>query len=254
MSTPRSITQDVKADINLYQRLMGYLKPYRTRFMMGVMASIPAASLNGAIAFMVGPVVDQIVKDGNFTVFNLLPLGVIIAAFIQGSCDYLSDYATSYVGTAVSRDLRRELYDHLIKMDLRYFKGHSSGELMTRYYADPGSLQAAIVNNFQSFLLEFFNLIFLAGVLFYRSWTFALMAIAIISLILVPLRVISKKLRNLDHQSNQLLASLYNLFNESVFGAKVIMDFQLQASLLFARRIVVRPKTGIALQATSSLG
>lgn len=215
-------------DTSHYARLLGYLKPYRTRFISGILTSIPAASLNGLVAYLSGPLVDSLIKKQDYTLLTLIPLGVVAASAIQAACDYASQYQSSYVGTAISRDLRHELFQKLITQDLRYFKTHTSGELMTRYYQDPYSLQQAIVTNLQTFLLECFSAIFLVSVLLSQNIGLAALSLVIISLIWYPLSVISKKTRRLDHEGAQILAALYNVFHESVVGAKIMMAFHLR--------------------------
>jgi subfamily B ATP-binding cassette protein MsbA len=132
------------------------------------------------------------------------------------------------VGFAITRDVRMDLFRQLNKMDLRYFKVNSSGDLLTRYYADPTTLQQAIVTNLQGFIIQFFTAVFLAAVLFTRNWQLAILAIVIISMIGLPLHFISKKIRKLDHLSREISAGLANLIYESIFGVKEIISFQRQ--------------------------
>lgn len=216
------------SDKELYLRLLGYLKPYQKRFTLGFLATIPAASLNGALAFLIGPFVDRLLKEQQFTILFVIPIAIITASVLQGLCEYVSTYYTTYVGTAVSQDIRVALYKQLTRMDQKYINQSSPGDLLTRYYSDPSRLQQAIVNHLQTFILESFSSIFLASVLFYRSWQFALVALLVISTIFIPIQLISKKLRRLDNQTQELLASIYDIFNESIYGSKVIKIFGLK--------------------------
>lgn len=216
------------SDKDLYTRLLGYLLPYKKRFILGFVATVPAASLNGALAFLIGPFVDQLLKTQNFTILFIIPVAIITASVAQGLCEYVSTYYTTYVGTAVSQDIRAQLYKKLALMDQKYLNQSSPGDLITRYYSDPSRLQQAIVNHLQTFILESFSTIFLAGVLFYRSWQFAIVAILVISTIFIPIQLISKKLRRLDNETQEILATIYDIFNESIYGSKVIKIFGLK--------------------------
>lgn len=215
-------------DKAMYLRLLGYLSPYRKRLIYGMIASVPAASLNGALAFAIGPFVDKLLREQNYTILTLIPVAILLATVIQGVCDYISTYYTSYVGTAISQDLRLELYEHLNKMDWRYMQSNSPGQMLGRYYSDPSRLQEAIVNNFQIFVLELFSFLSLAAVLISRSWLFAIISLFVISLLAFPIRIISRKLRVLDHENQQTMVSIYDVFYESVVGFKVINMFGLQ--------------------------
>ncbi|MCE3233912.1 MAG: lipid exporter, fused ATPase and inner rane subunit MsbA [Vampirovibrio sp.] len=225
MSNPQS---NPKKDQKLYVRLLGYIKPYKTRFIWSLLASVPASSLNGLIAWMIGPFLDAMIQGKDAKYILLLPVAVLIVTIMQGLFEYISDYFTNYIGFAITRDIRRELFQHLIVMDLGYFKRNSSGELITRYYTDPTTLQQAIVTNLQGFIIQLFTGLFLAVVLFTRNWQLAIFAILIISMIGLPLHFISQKIRRLDHQSREVSAGLVNTIYETLFGMKEILSFQRQ--------------------------
>lgn len=216
------------SDQALYWRLLNYLKPYKTRFIIGMLASIPAASLDGVLAYAVGPLTDGMIKDHNYSILMYIPVVLIAATIIQGVCFYISNYCNYYIGTALSRDLRLQLFSQVIKMDLAYFKRYTTGELYSRYVSDPGTLQQAIVTNLQDFVIQLFSFLGLAAVLIFRNWLFAIVAIAVISTIVVPLQIISKRIRKLDHDSNQNLAQMISVFTEAMWSSKLIIGFQLE--------------------------
>jgi ATP-binding cassette, subfamily B, bacterial MsbA len=215
-------------DQALYLRLLSYLKPYKTRFIIGMLASIPAASLDGVLAYAVGPLTDRMLKDHDYSILMWIPALLLGATLVQGVCFYISNYCNYYIGTAISRDLRTKLFSQVIKMDLAYFKRFTTGELYSRYVSDPGTLQQAIVTNLQDFVIQLFSFLGLAAVLMYRNWIFAFVAIAVISTIVVPLQVISKRIRKLDHDSNQNLAQMISVFTEAMWSSKLIIGFQLE--------------------------
>ena len=216
-------------DQALYLRLLQYLKPYKTRFVIGMLASIPAASLEGAAAYAIGPLMDKMIKEHDYSILMWIPLALISATVLQGVCYYISNYCNYYIGTAISRDLRLQLFSQVIKMDLAYFKRYTTGELYSRYVSDPGTLQQAIVTNLQDFVIQLFSFLGLAAVLIYRNWIFAFVAIGVISTIVIPLQIISKRIRKLDHDSNQNLAQMISVFTEAMWSSKLIIGFQLES-------------------------
>jgi subfamily B ATP-binding cassette protein MsbA len=216
------------SDTALYIRLLGYLKPYRGRFFLGMLASIPAASMDGAVAWGIGPLLDSFIKTQNYAMLMTVPLIVVGATVFQGISFYLSTYCNNYVGTAISRDLRSKLFEQLSGMELAYFKKNSTGELYSRYVSDPATLQQAIVSNLQDFVLQLFTFVGLAVVLIYRNWIFAIVALGVISTITIPLQLISRKVRSLDHESNDNLARMVSVFTEAITQAKLMIGFQLE--------------------------
>lgn len=222
---------NLKNDRENYFRLLAYLKPYRARFLGSVLSSIPASSLNGVLAFAVGPFLDKLMKENNYVFLLGVPILVFTAMLAQGFFDYLSNYFSSHISYAITRDIQLELFNKLTCMDLRFFKMRTTGQVFTRFYSDCNRLQQAITTNLQGFSIEIFSFIFLAGVLFYRNWQFALISIFIISLIAVPLYFISRKIRQLDHHQQELSAHMVNIFSECINGVKEVKSFNLESFL-----------------------
>ena len=187
------MTAQPASDKTLYLRLLQYLKPYQGRFVLAILTSIPSSALNGLIAWLVGPFLDDMISGKDSEYLFLIPVGIIVVSLLQGLFDYLSNYYNNFLSFAISRDIRLDLYKQLNKMDMLYFKTNSTGDLISRYYSDPSTLQKAIVTNLQGFVVQFFTALFLASVLIYRNWQLSLIAIGIISLIIFPLSIISKK-------------------------------------------------------------
>lgn len=219
----------LNTDAKTYQRLLVYLAPYRKRFLISFAASIPASLLNGAVAWLIGPLFDQIVKSQDYSVFTYIPFVVLGTLVFQALFEYIADYSGTHVAASITRDLRRDLFYSMSKMDLGFFKRHTSGELFNRYYKDPVQLEQAIVNNLQGFIIQFFSMIFLVGVLLYRNTQLALASVAIMSLIVYPLTILSKKVRRLDHQLLDIGTGLFNRFQEAIAGAKVLQSFNLES-------------------------
>ena len=215
-----------KADKDTYFRLLGYLKPYRGTFILTVLSAIPLAALGGVLALIIGPVVDHLLKTQNFTLLKWVPLIVISAALIEGVFQYINNYCSVKLSQAVSSDLRKELFYHLTRLDLAFFKKNATGDIYSRFYVDTMKLQGAIVNNLQDFIVQLFSLIFLAGALLYKNWQFALISIFIASFVVFPLHFVSKKLRKLDHQLRDLNTNIIIIFTEFLYGVREINAFE----------------------------
>ncbi|MDH4379162.1 MAG: ABC transporter transmembrane domain-containing protein [Vampirovibrionales bacterium] len=217
-----------KEDLQLYRRLLTLLNPHWKRFSISVAASIPVAAMGGVLTYLSGTLVDELLQHNNIGVLKLVPLVILASALIEGVFTYISNYQSNYVGTSISQSLRKGLFDKLIVEDIQYIFKNTPGDLLSRYYTDPGRVQAAIVDNLQSLILESMSIVAFSVVLLTRSWQLAIAALAIISLIIFPIQIISKKIRTLDFQNQKIAGALYDVFYEAVVGAPVIAVFNLQ--------------------------
>lgn len=218
---------NAKADLTLYRRMLGYLKPYRKRFIIAVLASLPVAGIQAGAAWLIGPFTDQLLREQDFSLLYWVPAALIIGTLLQGVCQYINEYCTSYTGQSLTQTMRIELFRKLGTMDLSYFKNNPVPDLLTRYCTDPAQLQSAINDNLQDLIVKVATIIGLAAVLLTRNWQYALLSLAIISVIVVPLGIISKKIRKMDHVTRALTTRLYIIFIEYCQGFKIIKAFGL---------------------------
>jgi len=214
-------------DWHVIRRLLGLLQPYKTRVITAMVVSIPASAMDGATAYVVGPFIDRMLKGGSYSFLYWVPVVIIVASLLQGAFEYLSGYYTNYVGIALTRDVSNLLFKRLLRMEMGYFKTQTSGDLEARYYLDSARLQTAVVQNCQEFIVQFFTAAFLALVLFYRNWGYALLSIGIISITALPINIIAKKLRRLDYLTMSTNSKLLTMFHDAVQGIRVVKVFQL---------------------------
>lgn len=228
-----------RLDTRLYLRMLGYLRPYRTRFIIAILSALPVALTQGVVAWLVGPFTDKLLKDQDYTILLWVPVLLISATIIQGACQYINEYCTSYIGQKITQTMRLELFAKIATMELSYFKKSTVADLLTRYSQDPAQLQSAINDNLQDFIVKVASIIGLASVLFYRNWQYAILSLLIISVIVVPLSIISKKIRRMDHATRALTSSLYVMFIEYCNGYKIAKAFQLDRHFLelYERRL-----------------
>lgn len=212
----------------LYGRLLKYIKPYSVPFVVGMLAALPSGGMDAAIAWLAGRGLQWIFIEGNQGLIYYVPLVVLAIAALQGFFRFLEAFTVRYVGGAAIRDLRNEVFQHIEKQPLLYFQSQSSGILIGRMINDIGVIENAISQTFQSMISRTITLISLVAVLLLQSWKLSLIAVAILSLIVVPVGILGKKIRKSSRSSQENVGDLVSVISESIQGAKVVQSFNLQ--------------------------
>lgn len=214
-------------DLSLYKRLLFYLKPHRKRFIVAMLTSLPVAGLQGALAWLIGPLTDTLLKKQDYTILYLVPLVLLIVVVVQGVCQYINEYCTGYIGQRITQELRSVLFKRLGSMDLAYFKKHIWSDICSRYCIDPAQLQLTVNDNLQDLIVKLFTIIGLSGVLLYRNWAYAIVSLVILATMVIPLAIISKKIRKMDFVTRELSVNLFAIAQELVLGIKIVKVFGL---------------------------
>jgi ATP-binding cassette, subfamily B, bacterial MsbA len=212
----------------IYARLLQYLKPYWVRFLIGMIAAIPSGGMDAAIAWLAGTGLQKIFIEGQQNLISLVPVAVLVIASLQGIFRFLESFCVRYAGAAAIRDMRNELFRHLESQPLLYFQRQSSGILIGRMINDIGVIESAISQAFQSMISRTITLFSLIAVLLLQSWQLSLIALSILSCIVLPVGILSRKIRKSSRNSQSAIGDLVAVLSESIQGSKIIQSFGLE--------------------------
>lgn len=221
--------EDQTRQFQLYFRLLSYIKPYWAQFTAGLIAAIPSGSMDGAIAWLAGRGLQWIFMEGHQELIYLVPVAVLVVAFLQGLFRFFEAFCIRFVGASAIKDLRNQLFVHLERQPLLYFHNHSSGVLIGRLTNDVAVIENAIAQTFQSMISRTITLISLIAVLLFQSWKLSLIALSILSLIVVPVAILGKKIRKSSRGGQVAVGDLVSVLSESIQGAKIIQSFNLES-------------------------
>lgn len=197
-------------------------------FLAGLAAAVPYGAMDGAIAFLAGQGLQKILVDGRQHLIFFVPLAVLLIASLQGIFRFFETYCIRYVGGAAIRDLRNQVFEHLERQPLLYFQGQSSGVLIGRMVNDIAVVESAIAQTFQTLVSRTITLISLAAVLVFQSFWLSLIALSILSLIVLPVSILGKKIRRSARSGQEAIGDLVSVLSESIQGAKIVQAFNLE--------------------------
>ncbi|MDD3473995.1 MAG: ABC transporter transmembrane domain-containing protein, partial [Syntrophaceae bacterium] len=132
--------------MQVYRRLLKYLKPYLTRLALAGICMMGVAILTASLAYLVKPALDDIFFEKNHQMLFMIPLVVACVYVFKGFCDFGQYYLMSFIGQSVIRDLRDEMFKKLSDMSVGFFVRHSTGELVSRMNNDVMMVQGAMTN------------------------------------------------------------------------------------------------------------
>jgi ATP-binding cassette, subfamily B, bacterial MsbA len=208
-----------------FQRLLGYLKPYRLHLLGAVICAVLVALLTATYAYLVKPVLDEIFFRKDTGMLAILPLIVLVTSALKGGATYGRAYLMRFVANRIIRDIRDQLYQHLLVMPLGFFNRHTTGKLMSRVLNDVTLVQTLISNVVKDLFQQVITLIFLVGVLFYQNWVLALMAIVVLPLAYYPIKRYGRRLRRISQVRQEKMADLSGLLHETFSGIRIVKGF-----------------------------
>ncbi|MBC8208532.1 MAG: ATP-binding cassette domain-containing protein [Desulfobulbaceae bacterium] len=212
----------------LLQKIYSLIWPYRVKLLISVLAGLAVAALSGAQAYMVKPLLDKIFVEKNTFFLMALPPTLVLLFLVKGFFFALNHYLLEFVGQTVIRDLRTRLFDHIHKQSLSFFHKTPTGEIISRIISDIQLLQGALSTVVVGLIRDFFQVIFLLGVLFFMNWKLALMSVIFLPIAAVPIVIFGRAFRRLSAKGQIETAHVSNITHESITGAIVTKAFAME--------------------------
>jgi len=206
-------------------RILQYVKPYKSRLTIAMVCMVIVASMAGAQAYMIKPLLDEIFFKQDRTMLTLVPLVILGIFLVKGVFSYIYSYFLVKVGQSVIRDLRNELYNQIQSLPLSFFQKKPTGELISRILNDVGLIQGAVSNVIVGILKDTCQVIFLIGVIFYQDWRMALIAMVSLPLVVYPIINFGRRHRRLSISNQQTTAQVSNILYETITGNRIVKAF-----------------------------
>ena len=210
---------------HLYRRLLRYVKPYRVRVAVSMVASLGVAAANGATAKLVEPFINRIVIAGDPSLVRYVPMAVIALAVLLGASRYVQEYFIRTAGQLVMQSIRNELYEHSIRLSMRFYARNPAGTLMSRVLNDVGVMQSSVADVLVGILREGATFIGLVAVAFYTDWKLAAMAFVVLPVAGGPAAWIGRRIKGYSKRGQWAMGSLTTVLEQTYSGIKVIKAF-----------------------------
>ncbi|HJO03952.1 MAG TPA: ABC transporter ATP-binding protein [Acidobacteriota bacterium] len=194
-----------------------------------VMAMAVVAAANGAILWMVKPVIDDAFQPDAQASYVRMLAGVVVLLYLTlGIARYSSSYLMGSVGFAVVKDLRVRLYGHLQFLPLAFHKRRSTGGLMSRVTSDVMAIQEALTRVLVDLLRESATLAVYLGIMFATDWLLTLLILVAAPLLVAVIAWLGQGLRRVSHEAQRGLGQLSSLLQETLTGIRVVKAFGME--------------------------
>jgi len=234
----------VRAFWKPYLRLLSYMHPYRKRFFFGIACGVAGGMLNGAIPLVIKKAGEPLLGAGlklpdKSALFNggienagpgiesviwislLIPL-VMIA---RGIFSYLNVYSLAWVSLRVLRDIRTELFAHLMSQSLDFFSREKAGKLMSRVMSDTRVTQNALTSVSGDIIKDPIAVLTGVAVLVMIDWKFSLTTLVLFPICIIPVVVFGRKVRQAGKAEERESAQMSVILQETFAGVRVIKSF-----------------------------
>ncbi len=187
-----------KSTKDTYKRLWPYIKIYKAGIIVAVIALIINAAGDTLMLSMLKPLLDK--SFGGFDSMDsgflaMMPIYLVGLMIMRGASGFVSTYCLSWVSGNVVMSLRRELFQHFMKMPVAFFDKEASGALLSRITYDSEQVASATSSALVSIVREGASIIGLMILMFWNSWQLSAILIVIAPIVAISISIVSKRFR-----------------------------------------------------------
>ncbi len=215
-------------DVQIYRRLLGYLKPYWFKLFLSMILTLVIAGTTGAVAFLFKYIVNDVFISRNAFMLKLIVVAVIAIYFIKALSDYFSYFLMSDVGQRVVMTLRDQIYAHIQNLSMPYFIRTPTGILISRITNDVNMIQASVTNAVTNSIRESLTLVGLVAVVFYRNFELALISMVIFPVVIYPISQFGRRLKRYSTKSMMFMGNVMSILDEAISGIRIVKAYNME--------------------------
>jgi ATP-binding cassette subfamily B protein len=206
-----------------FWRLLGFLRPYRGGVIASLLLAAAAMGTGVLVPFLVGQTVNDIRGDG----VNLWPLALAVAGagLLRLAFSVTRRLVAGRVSLGVEYDLRNRMYQHLNSLELAFFDGQQTGQLMSRSTVDLQAVRFFLGYGLIFIVQSLLTIVIAATVMFAVEPGLAAVSLAPMPFVIWIAFRYGRLNRPATQEVQQRIAELTAEVEENVGGVRVVKAF-----------------------------
>jgi len=212
-------------NFDLLKRVFAYVKPYRSLFIWAVILTVLLAAITPVRPWLVGYTVDHFILEGDYGGLVKMTVLMLLLLAVQTVIQYSQTLLTNTIGQSAIRDLRRNVFNHISRLRLKYFDQTPIGQLITRTVSDLETIADIFSEGLIAMVGDMLQVLVIMVVMFYIDWELTLVVLLPVPLLLMATRIFQRAIKVAFQQVRTEVANLNTFLQEHISGISIIQYF-----------------------------
>jgi ATP-binding cassette, subfamily B, bacterial MsbA len=245
--TKQSFWETLRAASGSYRRLYSYAKPYKTRFVLGLVLGLAYGGASSLFPLAIARVTSTVfhgaapnpsairsnlhILDTGPKINSIVLVCLAIPAImtVRSLCSYGSTYCMQWVSNKVVTDIRDQLFSKMVRHSMDFFNKMRSGFLMSRITNDTRVMQMALTTVGSDIFKQPMTIVGAVFVLLLMDWKFTVVTLILFPTCLLPLRIYGRRARTAVQSEQEGMGEMVVTMQETFAGIRVIKSFGREA-------------------------
>ena len=212
-------------DVNLFNRLMQYIKPYKLVFTLTMIFVIGLAVFGAMRPYVLQQAIDKHIELREYEGFMYYVIIMIVLLVLEVLCQLLFIYYSSWLGQSVVKDIRVKLFKHIMSFKMKYFDNSSVGVLITRTVTDMERISDIFGEGLFMIFSDVLKMLVVGGVMIFMNWKLSFLVFLTLPIVLFATVIFQKYMKVAFEDVRNEVSNLNSFVQERVTGMKILQLF-----------------------------
>lgn len=209
----------------ILSRIFTYVRPYRFRFFLGLFFVITLSALSISRPLLIQQTLNRFIQDKDLSYLGYMTVLLIAIVFTEALLQLSNMMNAGFLGTSIVRDLRLQVFRHLLSMRNKYFDSSPVGMLVTRSVSDIESLGEVFSEGFIIIFGDILSLLVFFVAMLFVNWKLTLIAMTTVPVLIVATRIFQRGVKKTFDAVRNAVSALNTFVQEHISGMKVVQIF-----------------------------
>ena len=212
-------------DMSLFNRILRYVRPYKTKFVFTGLLTVLLALLSPLRPWLIQYTVDHYITRPNKALLLNMTILLISLLVLEAIVQFFQTYMANWVGQSVIKDLRMEVYRKIVGFKLKYFDNTAIGTLVTRAVSDIETISDIFSQGILIIVGDILKLIVVIAFMFVMDWRLTLFSLAPIPILIWATNVFKNYIKGAFGEVRNAISKLNAFVQEHITGMNIVQIF-----------------------------
>lgn len=212
-------------DFKLFNRVMRYVAPYKGMFYLTAFLSIVLAVVSVARPLLIQVAVNKNIETKDELGLFHITMWLIGILILETILQYVFTYYGNLVGQNIIKDIRNEVFKHVVDFKSKYFDQTPIGRLVTRTVSDIETVAEMFSAGILVILGDLLKIISAVICMFYINWDLALITLVPIPILLIGTNMFKRAIKDAFQEVRNQVSILNTFVQEHITGMSIVQIF-----------------------------
>jgi ATP-binding cassette, subfamily B, bacterial MsbA len=164
-------------------------------------------------------------EEGPMEALFIFCVAIVILFFVRNIFRYLALHQMAFLRNVAVRDLRREIYQKLLRLPMAYYTDERKGQIMARFTNDVAEVEWSVMGALEALFRQPVMIVLYLITLLGISWELTLFVIVVLPITGLMIGLIGKSLKRTAKKGQEELGEVVTSLEETVGGIRIVKGF-----------------------------